>query len=555
MPNTALIVTDLEGCLVPNKGKLHNSLAASLIQKYCLQADKRKLPKIVGGTGRAFQYLECTLQDIGALSELPSFGENGAGLLYVLDNKIVIHPDAFKMIGLKKMLQPIIDQILNETGSSQDRGKEFMITLYPDFNRMVPKQLYELVNEGLRSFLNDLNISFSSAGVDISPKGINKKAGVEFLSAKTGIPLEQMLSIGDADNDIPMLNTTGKNACPGNASEEVKKLVGKRGGYISCYHDTDGVVDIIENVLQVKLKDPRLFSLSDIKAIREKESIICAKVPGRNVTILKEKVIVHIPDEPDIACTLEGIKALAGNSHGGHWRWSAGGLAPIIITADGKKYLVSIYRDKHAPMWPETFSLPTGISSDESEFLDLFHLMIRESVEEYIFKTPQGLFVPKFQCLPTDIDLEAIVRTNYHFAQYFWPEHSLSLVSHPAEFVDLPREHFIEVQWRSQTNTLRGVITLHEEESGIDICKVVYYHIPFSLEDLAIADGEPGLRGKPLDRTIYLFDVQEILRWQKERKGIGSAQIYKSGKPQGTSFIQNPHFIPFLRDVMFAIEE
>jgi hydroxymethylpyrimidine pyrophosphatase-like HAD family hydrolase len=75
----------------------------------------------------------------------------------------------------------------------------------------------------------------------VTPTGVDKGAGVGWLSEKTGIPLAQMGGIGDSGSDLKFLDRVGWSAAPANAAAEVKEAV----GYVSPHEDGDGVVDIL----------------------------------------------------------------------------------------------------------------------------------------------------------------------------------------------------------------------------------------------------------------------------------------------------------------------
>ena len=59
--------------------------------------------------------------------------------------------------------------------------------------------------------------------IEIVPKGISKASALTSLAAKLGIAIEEMMAIGDAYNDLPMLKAAGKSVAMGNAFPEVKE--------------------------------------------------------------------------------------------------------------------------------------------------------------------------------------------------------------------------------------------------------------------------------------------------------------------------------------------
>lgn len=69
----------------------------------------------------------------------------------------------------------------------------------------------------------ELEMVFSEAtSLESSAAGVNKGSGLERLSGLLGIPLSECIAVGDADNDIPMLQTAGLGVAMGNAAEHVK---------------------------------------------------------------------------------------------------------------------------------------------------------------------------------------------------------------------------------------------------------------------------------------------------------------------------------------------
>lgn len=58
--------------------------------------------------------------------------------------------------------------------------------------------------------------------IEVMPEGIDKGYGVRKLAALYQIPLTQVMTLGDQENDIPMLKAAGYGIAMGNASKETK---------------------------------------------------------------------------------------------------------------------------------------------------------------------------------------------------------------------------------------------------------------------------------------------------------------------------------------------
>ena len=58
--------------------------------------------------------------------------------------------------------------------------------------------------------------------IEVMPKGINKGLGVKEFAAHLGIPMCQVMALGDENNDIPMLRAAGCGVAVGNACAAAK---------------------------------------------------------------------------------------------------------------------------------------------------------------------------------------------------------------------------------------------------------------------------------------------------------------------------------------------
>ena len=76
-------------------------------------------------------------------------------------------------------------------------------------------------------------------------KEVNKGVGVEMLAKHMGITLDQVITMGDAGNDLHMIECAGMGVAMGNAFEEVKKAA----NYITDTNENDGVAKAIEHLV------------------------------------------------------------------------------------------------------------------------------------------------------------------------------------------------------------------------------------------------------------------------------------------------------------------
>lgn len=96
----------------------------------------------------------------------------------------------------------------------------------------LPKEVYEkyTVVRSTPYFLEFLN------------KEVNKGTGVELLAKHLGIKREEIITMGDAGNDLHMIEYAGMGIAMGNAFEEVKAAA----NYITDTNEEDGVAKAIE---------------------------------------------------------------------------------------------------------------------------------------------------------------------------------------------------------------------------------------------------------------------------------------------------------------------
>ena len=77
---------------------------------------------------------------------------------------------------------------------------------------------------------------------EIGSSKAKKSAGVEFLANQWGIKKDEILTIGDQDNDIELLKAGGVPVAMGNASDELKKYA----CYITDTVENDGFAKAVE---------------------------------------------------------------------------------------------------------------------------------------------------------------------------------------------------------------------------------------------------------------------------------------------------------------------
>ena len=109
-----------------------------------------------------------------------------------------------------------------------------------------PAQLKE-VQQQIAAFLPDSLTVVQTAAfyLEVIPKVINKGQGIRDICKVLGISAEQVISFGDAENDIPMLVAAGMGVAMGNAAEAVKQAA----DMVTLSNNEDGIAAALEKLI------------------------------------------------------------------------------------------------------------------------------------------------------------------------------------------------------------------------------------------------------------------------------------------------------------------
>ena len=104
--------------------------------------------------------------------------------------------------------------------------------------------IYELRNE-LKT-LDQLEIVDSSKhNIEITRKGVSKGKAVAMLATFYDLKREEIITIGDSDNDLSMIEYAGLGIAMGNATDIVKQ----KADYITDSNDNEGVANAINKFI------------------------------------------------------------------------------------------------------------------------------------------------------------------------------------------------------------------------------------------------------------------------------------------------------------------
>ncbi len=123
---------------------------------------------------------------------------------------------------------------LNDLPAVKDRVSKFVL-----IDRHSPERLQEIRHE-----LQSLPVSVTTSwwdNLEINPEGVDKGSCLRRLAERMGIPMEDVMAIGDNSNDLSMLKAVGLPVAMGNATTDVLQAC----RYRTASHDQDGVAKAI----------------------------------------------------------------------------------------------------------------------------------------------------------------------------------------------------------------------------------------------------------------------------------------------------------------------
>lgn len=105
----------------------------------------------------------------------------------------------------------------------------------------------QIADHGVFAHLDDrLNFTKTAAFYyEANAKGVDKGAGLKILCAELGLTKENVMAIGDQENDLAMIKFAKIGVAMGNATAEVKQAA----QLVVADNDHDGVKEAIERVL------------------------------------------------------------------------------------------------------------------------------------------------------------------------------------------------------------------------------------------------------------------------------------------------------------------
>ena len=112
-----------------------------------------------------------------------------------------------------------------------------LISVDPAVIKDVQKAIAEKLSEGLTV------VQTASFYLEVIPREINKGEGLKKVCELLGVPVEETIAFGDAENDIPMLKAAGVGVAMGNADEHTKAAA----DYVTRSNNEDGIAAALQH--------------------------------------------------------------------------------------------------------------------------------------------------------------------------------------------------------------------------------------------------------------------------------------------------------------------
>ena len=249
MNNIHAIFTDLDGTLLNDEKEIGN-YTKEVIKKY-----KNDI-NIIPTSARYFNRIKPYLEELGLLDNFNyTICFNGA---LIVNNQGV---ELFSSHISKSTMQELTNLIdkYNIEWMIYTKNELFKRSKIEDINKFIrDNDTFKLIGTSTEekideirkelSVMNDkLEITTSMSGrLVIVNKGSTKATAVEKIMARLNIGRENIIAIGDGENDIEMIKNAGYGVAMLNAPEAVKKTARMITKYTN---NEDGVGKIIEEIL------------------------------------------------------------------------------------------------------------------------------------------------------------------------------------------------------------------------------------------------------------------------------------------------------------------
>lgn len=263
-----IIALDMDGTLLNDKKVITDRTKDALIKA------REKGVKVVLASGRPVDGLKKYLEELNLISDeeyvlsfngslvqkvkseevLYEIGLNGKDLHYLYDvsnnlgvnihafspTRGLITPKVSKYTELEARLNNIDINICDFNEVTED--EHIVKVMFIDEEELIDKAVEKLPAEMYEKFKVVRSTPFFLEQIN---KESGKATGLAALAKYLNVSKDEIIAVGDAENDLDMIEYAGLGVAMGNASESVKKIA----NYITADNNNDGIAEVIEKFI------------------------------------------------------------------------------------------------------------------------------------------------------------------------------------------------------------------------------------------------------------------------------------------------------------------
>lgn len=205
-----LIVIDVDGTIAePNK-------PVELEVAIKLQDLERKGLRLVFASGKSSWYLSGLARGLGIKHPLV-VGENGCVIFDPLELKEI--KLASRPLGIVQIENRIIERYGDHVFLQPNQVE---LTIFPKKTIQIA-EITSYIREIIKPYKNELIIYEHQDAIDVLPSNVNKGKALSWIKDMLHVKKEEILALGDSENDIPMFREAGLSLVIGSTITEYKE--------------------------------------------------------------------------------------------------------------------------------------------------------------------------------------------------------------------------------------------------------------------------------------------------------------------------------------------
>lgn len=262
-----LIAVDMDGTLLNEKKEISNRCQEAIDKL------REKGKKIVLATGRPLKGVQRYLEKLNLFDENDYVVAYNGALVQSTRNEQIIFDKPLSLDSYKELyevsrqldvhIHALTDISVLTPKNNPFTGIESSINQIPiiegpiddiDSSTMIVKVMFidepeklDAILPSIPQWVKDKYTIVRSAPIflEFLDKSVNKGAGVSAIAKQLGIKQDEVICVGDAGNDLAMIQYAGLGVAMGNATEELKS----EADYITLTNEEDGVAHVIEKFM------------------------------------------------------------------------------------------------------------------------------------------------------------------------------------------------------------------------------------------------------------------------------------------------------------------